>query len=432
LIGEALLLCLVLTCALMLVWGLRRPGRVYEFPFLAAATFAAFALPQLLGLMGDPTLPSGAIEKTLLMSLLCVGMCHLGYITGGRPMVAFNWTFTPHPLLAVSAVLTAVGSFFFWRISRLPVDILEQSQWTGLPVAYLFFASMLTYGFALSSFVFASYGSRWSFIVAGFGAVFYLDRILLAGRRGDALEFLFIVLLAWWFRRRKALPRIVTLGAALGGALVLHSTGEYRAIAVAPERAWSEILDIDYVGNVHALVSRGGDELRNATFTISAADDVKRFTFGLKYWNDVVFAYVPAQIVGRGWKERLMVDLGDDAYARYSYVATTGSTTTGLADSFASFWYFGCLIFFFIARILRRIHAAAMRHHFVAQLLYALMIKNALHAITHHTGWFLTPWIHIALFMAPALLMARGHKAGPAAKRGVVPRSGYRQAPMGP
>jgi hypothetical protein len=406
----------------MLVWGLSRPGRVYEFPFLAAATFGGFAVPQLFGLIGDSTLPFGAVDKTLLMSVLCVAMCYVGYVTGRRPMVAFDWAFNPRRLLAASGVLTALGSFFFWKISRLPADVLEESQWTGLPVAYWFFASMLTYGFALSTFLFARCRTRWSLPVAAAGATFYVDRIVFAGRRGDALEFLFIVLLAWWFGRAKALPRFIMLAAMLGGTLLFHSTGEYRAIAGAPDRAWSEVMDIDYVGNIRLFFSRGGEEVRNATFTISAADEAQRFDFGLKYWNDVVFAYVPAQLVGRDWKDRISIDLRDEAYALYSYVPQPGATSTGLADAFGSFWYLGCLFFLFFSFVLRRLYAAAMQHHFVAQLLYALMIKNALHAITHHTGWFLTPWVHIALFMGPALLIARYHNGR--SPESLIPRWG--------
>ena len=60
----------------------------------------------------------------------------------------------------------------------------------------------------------------------------------------------------------------------------------------------------------------------------------------------------------------------------------------------------------------RRIYAAALEGHFVAQVFYMLIITDALHAITHHTQWFISPWVHMSIFLMPALYYARDFSRG--------------------
>jgi hypothetical protein len=76
-------------------------------------------------------------------------------------------------------------------------------------------------------------------------------------------------------------------------------------------------------------------------------------------------------------------------------------------DSFGSFWYLGCIKFFLIAAAMRKIYEAAIRESIVAQVFYMLILTPSLHTITHHTQWFISPWIHIGFFLVPALYLSR-------------------------
>jgi hypothetical protein len=42
-----------------------------------------------------------------------------------------------------------------------------------------------------------------------------------------------------------------------------------------------------------------------------------------------------------------------------------------------------------------------------AQLGYVLILAQALHSITHSTHNFVAPWVHMAMFLVPALMLAR-------------------------
>jgi hypothetical protein len=417
-----LLFTFVVVCALLLLRGMVRRGAIYEYPFLAGAVFTGFALPQFAGLVRDPFLPSEALETTLVMAILSAAMCWLGSAIVRRPLRSFNWHYNEGRLLMVSIAFSLLGGYFYYAISRLPVEMTENTQWTGLPVAYLFFARLLTYGFALSVLIFARNGSRVALLVALYGGFFYFDRIVIGGRRQDLVEFLLIILLSFLFQRNWCVPRLLMLAGLVMGALYINSIGEYRSATMDPNGPrWDAVSNIDLIGNLDRVTEQGGAELRNAVYNIGAISRNLNFDFGLYHWNALVFSYVPAQIVGRDLKESLYLPLPEVGLDRYSYSPPLGSTSTGLSDAFQSFWYFGCLKFFFIAFIMQKLLLAAREGNLTAQLLYALLPAYALEAITHTTQYFLGPWVHLTMFLLPALLLARQGSGARQRGRGPAP-----------
>ena len=69
----------------------------------------AYVLPQLIGLTNDPYIPRAALNKTIIMSALCVGMCYLGYVANRKPLKRVNWSYTKTNLLVASIFLVVVG-----------------------------------------------------------------------------------------------------------------------------------------------------------------------------------------------------------------------------------------------------------------------------------------------------------------------------------
>ena len=105
-------------------------------------------------------------------------MCGIGWSAARRPFEGPYWTFDERRLLGVSAFLSLFGAFFFYKISQLPDEMRLATQMTGLPVAYLFFAALLTYGFAIAVFCFAKQRSRAALAIAAFDSLFYLNAIV--------------------------------------------------------------------------------------------------------------------------------------------------------------------------------------------------------------------------------------------------------------
>lgn len=408
-------------CVYLVLWGMLRKGRIVELPFLAGCTLSGFALPQFIRLLSDPTLPPGGLEKTLLMANLCTAALYLGYTRCRRPLRAMNWHFDGNALGVVALALTATGAFFFFLISRLPEEMTNQSRWSGLPVAYLFFAQVLPYGFALSLLLWGQFRSRLFLLSAGFAAIFYLDRILIAARRGVASEFVLVLLCGLWFTRRWCPPRWSMLVFAFAAILFVNSAAEIRSVTMQGTAFGSifqnrtpipvgDLANVRYLENLTANRDASSYELRNAVFEMTAADALLSFDLGMFQWNRLVSRYVPAQLFGEDFKNSLMADTRDLSYSYYGYSMHEGTTITGFTDTFRSFWYLGCLVFFLIGYLMAKFYGAALEGHLVARLLYMLMATNVLLSITHATDWFFGAWPHALIFLFPALLLCRTRK----------------------
>jgi hypothetical protein len=414
---SMLLIAFTLECGLLLAWGLRRPGRLYQFPFLAGATFATFALPQVYVLAGEADLPPGGLDRLLCMTIFCAGMCYAGYVAFPRPVNVLDWDFDVNRLLLAAAALSAAGAFFFYLIRQLPEEMTGSSQWSGLPVAYAFFARLGAYGFALAVLVYFRTGRKATLPVILFDCLVYFDRIVVLARRGEAVEFALCLLLGWWFGRRRLVPRWVMLTAVLFGLLPLYAIGAYRnavyqgkPYGATLEEAidWRRVAEIDFADAVRDTLANESHEMRNALYHLNAKARTGDFDLGLSFWNQLVFAYVPAQVFGADFKASLMADLqGGDRSDPFAYEDPPGSTFTGMSDTFEAFSYLGCLVFFLIGLVLRQSYEGGMRGRLAPQLIYVLTLTSALHSITHHSMWFFLRWVHLALFLLPVLWWAK-------------------------
>lgn len=393
-------------CLVMLAHGLIRSGRFYQYPFFAAAIFLTFVLPQVPGLANSQFIAETALAKTLVLSVLCLGMVWIGWNVGVTAQPPRDAAFSETRLLWAAAFLSLFGGYFFYKFGQVPDDERLRGQLTGIAVAYLFFAKMLTYGFALALICYARRHSFFALAIVLFDTAFYLERIFIAGRRGETAEFCVIIALAFWFQKRWAVPRMAVLAGLLASVVGLLGAEEYRqATYYGDETDWSAVMTIDLAANWDRLLAEGGPEMTNAVNAVEEIDRKKEFNYGLSHWNSLVHTYVPAQIVGAGLKQALMIDV-PEIFA-FGYNPSIGSTSTGMTDAFASFWYLGCLKFFLIAWIMGWMYAAARRGHTVMQVVYILSVTPAMLAVTHFTNEVAIAWVHMAAFFVPAFLYAR-------------------------
>lgn len=412
-----LLSAFVLECLVILTWGLMRRNRMIQYPFLAAAVFLGWMLPQFMGLRQFPFLPPGSLDKTILMTILCLGAAYWGYVGNTRVARLFWWDFNKRRLRLGSAVLSLAGAFFFFQVSLLAAEVTAQygGAWTGIITIYVFFARLLTVGMVIALILHLRQPSWLTWGVILFDLAFYLDRIIIKGRRAAMVELTLITLMALWFNRRWLPQRWAMITVMVIGSLVINSIGEYRKTMLGDDQTtWSgaglkEILEIDYTGNLKDLAS--GDiqshDLLNAAMDIDATDHLLKFDFGLSHWNRFVETIVPGQWVGHDVKHSLMIDFDDVAYRQFSHDPYSGSTHTGLSDSFLSFWYFGAVKFFLIGLIMSRWYGAAVRGNIVAQMILMLVINDSLQAITHSTQPFFNVFIVLVVFLLPVLMYAR-------------------------
>lgn len=380
--------------------------KFFEYPFLVSAIFVVFILPQLPGLAQDPYLPADAYAKTLAFTISCLLACWAGWNSSRKPFKSLAHGLDQRTLSIGAILLSIVGSIFYYQLSRQRGELIVGAGLTGLPVMQVFFSRLLVYGLGIAVLCFARRPSLLTGVIICYDAVFYLHRIVITGKRGEAFEFIILIVLAIWFQRgRIVLPRTAVAVGLLVGALVMNSVGDYRDITRDERRlSVDTISEISLLENFEKGLERGGMEMRNAVYLINYADSTMQFDYGLFHWNVLVFNFVPAQVVGQGFKNSLSIQMA--GLQDRNYNPWFGTTETGMSDSFVSFWYFGFVKFLLIAYLLARIYRTAIAGGFAAQLVYMFSATPATHTISHQTQWLFSAWVDMALFLLPVLLLA--------------------------
>lgn len=414
-----LLSALIGSCLLIVGWGLAKRQRLIQYPFLIAVVYLGWVVPQLIGLSMAPPydLPTGALAKTILMALLCLIALFYGYTLNKAPTRLFWWKFSETRLIWCAAGLSLFGTYFFFKVMALAEAASAQygGAWSGTITIYYFLSRTLTIGMVIALVLHFIRPRRITFAIVAFDLLFYLNRIIVQGRRAAMVELTLMLLMALWFQRRWLPPRWTIVTVMIAGTLMINSIGDYRRTMTSADRvSWtgsdlSEIANIDFIGNLKGIATgeRKSEELRNAIMNIEAADQIGAFDFGLSLWNSFVTAYVPGQWVGPSLKRSMTLDFENDSTAYFHYVPYPGSTLTGFSDAFLSFWYFGAIKFLLAGLIMSRWYQAAVRGNIVAQMVLMLVITDSLQLITHSTSGFFLGFVDLAAFLLPALVFSR-------------------------
>lgn len=415
--SEVLLGILIVCCLLILSQGLKRQSRMIQYPFLVAGVYLGWVVPQFLGLTQNPYLPPGALSKTLVMAILCLGAVYFGYTVRPRPARMFWWQFDERRLLIASLVLSLLGAYFFFQVSQLAAEVTAEhgGAWTGVITIYVFFARLLTIGMVIAIILHMMKPQWQTLVIISFDLLFYIERIIIQGRRAEMVELALIAMMVAWFHRRWLPPRWVIVGGVIGVTLLINSIGDYRSTMLDEDRVtWSgagldQIMEIDFIGNLQKIAEGEleSHDLKNAVMNIEAVDHLLVFDYWLSIWNQLVTNFLPGQWIGHDLKQALILEFDNDARAYRDYVPHSGSTMTGFSDAFQSFWYFGAIKFFLAGLIMRRWYQAGVNGNIVAQMIMMLIISDSLHLITHSTMNFYMGFIELAIFLLPVLLLAR-------------------------
>jgi hypothetical protein len=406
---------LVVLVTLPLLSVLAKPQRVYEYPYFISAVFAIFIVPQAVSLVRFPgAAPENAVQNVLLVSCLCLAACLVGYRCRPNPARADNNPLSSSPnetrLFQAGLVFVACGFGFSYLLGHMDVQTSELGGWTGPATIYGFFQQLCYPGFAICLMAALRRATVVRVAATLLATVVPLQSIAF-GRREPAALFALTIGLTLYFQLRTRPPRWLVAVAIVGAMFAIPATATYRRLQL--EQDWGGVRQINLLENFRDFVNEESVlELRNAAMLIEGTLRSDEYQCGAGYWNHLVFRYVPAQLVGRHFKESLMLKFSDDAVERelagMDYLNPVGSTVTGMGDSFQQFGYGGCLVFAGMAAFFGKLWGAAARPNaFFAQLLYMQSCTCAMRAVTHWTLDFLPGLLYNAMFLGAAVLYSR-------------------------
>lgn len=406
-------------CVGAIGYGLAKPERFFEYPYFMATVFAVFILPQAVSLIRFPGVAHAeAVQSVLLMTCLCLIACFLGYLIPPSAWIAKHAAtpVNPSKLYLAGLVFIGIGHFFSFLFSRTELQMAERAGLTGTGTILLFFAQLIYPGLSIAMATALRRGGWGPWLATAVAAWVPIKSVVFAGRRESAALLILSVALTLFYIRRWIPPRLAVAGAIVFALLAIPATGSYRT--AMSEQNLEAVKQIDLVGNFQKFFNEESIlELRNAAMIIDSVAYLGEYEFGAAYWDQMVFRFVPAQVLGKEFKEGLMINPNDgridEQFESKGFEISAGSTLTGMGDSFEQFGYFGCLFFLVLAVVFRTLWLTSLQPAaFFAQLLYIQTSTSAMRTVTHQTVDYLPGLAYNVIFLTLAVWYAREKEAG--------------------
>ncbi len=431
-----------------LLFALRRKEGIVQFPALFAGAFAFSIVPQMVGHVFFPgSLPDRVYEDNgvglaLLLCVLCLlgGMVGYGGSRNHVPrMAALIPRISLERLFVVGVILHVVGLYGAIRLDSLAGGFRTrfthgghyELAWTGLPVIYAYIAKLAPLGLALALNGTLARGTVLRWCVIASMTLYPMANIILLGRRSTTVELVLVFLVSLWFQKRWAPPRVVSIAACMAGGLLIIMMPAYRTQANQTGDVRAAIVEADFQKRLEQYwKAEKGEGMENLIIGVPARMHAGSYGFGFSFWNALVDHFVPGQLVGRSTKDALFVRIMDsDAAIFWEYCGRSvdyGSFRTGPYSAYTEFWFFGCLLYVFIARVFCVLWRLANELRMPgAQALYVATLLNApmavVNSLTAAFASFMLSAIIVYVSMAAAeqLVPAPGRHALPAARRRV-------------
>ena len=409
------LLLLTVICCGYIIWrGLMTYEKMLQPPFLAACDLLFFMLPQLLGIL----LQKNWLEEEVAFFSAVQLFFFMAFVVGYNSKAPFRrriqqLSFNPKKLIVGTVFLTLLSAWGHYKLYSLPAELFS-SQWSGLPVRYLFFANTGNLSIPLAFILFFQYRRSSGLL---FAIPPYLDaviKIILKGRRSPVVLFGLFTLLGLWFGRRLKIPRsILIIGGGLFFILVFNA-GIYRNImfddsVVNKIDVINEM--ISFSGTIDKIFKSSENvDAMNGVMVTAAVHNSLQLNFGAKLWNSLVSRYLPGQLIGRNLKSSFYIPYKsefDIAAREFGYRFTLGSCLPGSADVFAAFHIFGVLVFYFSGRFMRWVWTQANDGIAIAVITYMILAPLCVRIFGGGYFTIIVNLVYPVLFVFPVLFFAQ-------------------------
>lgn len=380
---------------------LRRGGYV-TLPFLTSLLFLIWYLPQGWAILAYPWIDPSSLVRLFFMSLLCFWAMMIGWRKGlGRWHRPLPLNLPVRRLLVPVYAITLVTIAMHLLIELQPPEVRAIGEWTGIITIFAFFASMGVVSMALSTAMVLQSRDPATVVVFLLNLSAYLPLVLIYFRRANTFEFGLAILLGLLFVRDRAIPRTLLLLLGILAFFFVNGVGQLRSLSGAYALnakgsievrlpTLQEIAEIDWLDAVDRSDSVEISEVMNAVKGMEAVTRFSYFTLGAQFWNQLIFAYIPGQLLGHEFKRSLMIgkDALDIAREQMSFERHTGTTQTGFVAPYHDFWFLGCIVWYLTGYVMGLFMKHAQNGSLIAFTLYASTISYAVH-VTTHFGYYL-------------------------------------------
>jgi len=378
-----------------------------QFPCLVGLGGIYLVALPLASLIKQPDeVAQDSIFRFGVMAILCLGAAWAGYVWY-KPSPAMRLPQFDEKKLSPAAIfLVAFGAFFAWKTRNTIPDIdPETTNWTGPITIYVTLAMVMRYGAFLAAILYFQ-TKNWKMLLVALPQLAMYISLFLIGRRSPTGEMLVVIGMLFFFYRKWAVPLWLMLLGTFAMAVFSYNITTIRSTV---DESLSERLQaIEAIDAVQSLSAKGmADdrkyvEVYNGAKYMEARAKGGHYDFGLHFWNQLVFGFVPGQIVGKEFKESLKFKLTDDTL-QTGYEKSNGTCMTGVGESFLAFGYLGCGLFFALGAYMRWLWEGALRNSILHQLLLIICSLGAVMAFSGQLWTLVNGVVNFFIFVGPWL-----------------------------
>jgi hypothetical protein len=424
-----LILIYFVICTAMLVWGLREKSRYFQYPTVIGATWLFVLGPLVINAAVRPDkYPPGVmhdhgLEIAMSMCILCMLAGWVGYTIRPRRAISGAAQWSEKRILISGLLLYVIGIVFAAKMMLYVGGFKEYflgggyyvAQWSGALVRYKFFAKLVYLGLTFTLFATLMRTTFARLVLCGVFLVYPFCVIVFLGDRSDTAAILFAGAMPLFFIRRWAPPRVAVLTVIVLAGAACFLWPQYRELTSTGR--FDELRQVKAGELVYDRFTGTNYSEFDVMVVIGAAIN-KELNMGLGtgIYNSLVGNFVPAQIIGQQAKKSLLLTpplIGQTSYELYGWAIPYGSTATGPASVFAEFWFFGCLLYFGVGRLYRRLwEAARIPDNYGFQILYATVVWTIPYLVIVCFNTFLATLLYIFVFIYPFLFYIGKKKCG--------------------
>ena len=390
----------VLLNAWLLFRYYKRPIGVFEPPFLMACISLTVLFPQLTSIYYSDFYPNSLIP--LLGYTMITGNLFftIGYEKGIDKYVNYgsgtiiDLNYNKNSFAAFLLITTAFAIYSLKLYAMPNADMVAAANFKGM--AFL--------GVALALIAYKRTSKKiyliW-FVIASIPIINFI--FFIKGSRGDSLVlflniFFFLSLYDKWNGKAKKLAFIfLLLGSVLSASITMVRQNIHGNEYEGNTNVWENYKE-SFVQNEF----EHGMDLGNAALLIDYCYENSSYRFGLSFWNNFVYNYVPKRFFGENFKHSLMLK---DEYEDKADKITRGiTTTTCYSDAFHAFSIFGFVLFFIVGYGLGYVLTRMFISDFYL-FLYFQIIGFIPVTFTHSMQYLFARFEYIFIFILPFMFL---------------------------
>ena len=421
---------IIIISSIFIIWSFIKYDHIYSFHTITFFAFFAFIGPQFIGLYNNPyPISLWAIDLSNFIASACLITCLISYSYFNNKKYCSKISNQYYSEKVFNIIFffgvfyTIVGSFFIFLLGNLPIEELSSSQWTGTPVLYLFFARLIYPGFALLLFPTLKNPTFFKILLVFLSLALPLLRFFLLARRTELAILLSIIALGFFFTRNFKPKKFLVFIFCFLFILFSSSVGSYRNSLNSANANPYDILSIskkDWLGDVINSVSsvdwvdgineaNSGNklsELKFAASVIEVSTEKGEYGFGTIYWNKFINNFVPSQLVGKDFRNSILISSPDFIGLTYNYYGQrtfrTGLTGVVVKDVYSQFSFFGPLVYIPVSWFFNRVWVIANNQNdLLIQIFYSLIIHTAAIAVVGGFGNMFNQIFYFYIFLLP-------------------------------